>query len=162
MNAMILFLIAFILIGIAPVLLRSKGASMFMMLCVGKALVTVAGDEVALAARMVLNSNLPVDEIASVVLMLLPAVLTLLITKKTAKKRLPFHIVPSICGGLLAGYLSVELFTASDTFRSSTTYSYVRTNVLVILLLGIVTTLLLFFVERPKPVKPDEQDHLKH
>ncbi len=159
MNAMIVFLIAFVLVGVMPILTRAKGASMFMMLSVGKVLVTVAGDEVALAARMVLNSNLPVDEIASVVLMLLPAVLTLIVTKKSAKKRLPFHIVPSICGGLLAGYWSAELLGSADTFRSSTTYSYVRTNILVILLIGIVSTLLLMFIERPKPVKPEDQPH---
>ena len=96
------------------------------------------------------------------VLMLLPAVLTILITKKTAKKRLPFHIVPSICGGLLAGFWSVEQFSTSDVFRLSTTYSYVKTNILAILLLGVITTLVLFFIERPKPVKPDEAEHAKH
>lgn len=161
MNAMIVFLLCFVLIGVMPIVSRAKGASMFMMLCVGKALVEVAGDEVSSAARVVLNSSLPVDDIAAVVLMLLPALLTLLVTKKAAKKKLPFHIVPSICGGLLAGYWAVAQFSAKDEFKSSTTFIYVKTNILAILLLGVVSTLILMFVERPKPVKPEENSHGK-
>jgi hypothetical protein len=152
---MIPFLIGFVLVGVMPILWRSKGASLFMMLCVGRALVEVAGEEISLAARMVLNSNLPVDDIAQMIVMLAPPFMTLLVTKKAGKKKLPFHIIPSLCGGLLAGLWSVQYF-APDTFRSTPTYQYADTNSVVILLVGILMTLVLFVAEKPKPVKVDD------
>lgn len=156
MNAMAVFLFSFVLIGVLPIILRSKGASVFMMLCVGKALMEVSSDEVGLAAKMVLSSNLPIDDIAKIFVMLMPAVLALIVTKKAAKKKLPYHIIPSITGGLLAGFWSVGLLSRTDGFESSSTFSYVNANITVILLIGIFSTLFLMLIERPKPVKPDE------
>jgi hypothetical protein len=161
MNAMAVFLFSFVLIGVLPIVFRAKGASVFMMLCVGKALMEVSSDEVGLAAKLVLNSNLPVDDIAKVFVMLIPAVAALFATKKAAKKKFPYHVVPSIVGGLLAGFWSVNLLSRTDGFEQSTTYSYVNANITVILLVGIASTLFLMLVERPKPVKPDEEGHHK-
>lgn len=161
MNAMAVFLVSFVLVGLLPLIFRSKGASVFMMLCVGKALMEISSNEVALAARTVLNSNLPVDDIAKVFIMLLPAVLTVFITKKSAKKRFPFHIFPSFVGGLLAGFWAVTVLGSGGDFEHSTTFNYVQANITVILAVGIISTLFLFFVERPKPVKPEEGAHGK-
>jgi hypothetical protein len=158
---MALFLFVFVVIGIFPILLRAKGASVFMMLCVGKALMEIASDDVILLARYVLNSSLPIEEIAKVFLMLLPAILALIITKKAAKKKFAYHIIPSIAAGLLGGYWAVDQVSISDAFRSSTTYSYVNANVAIILTVGIVSTLFLFMLERPKPVKPEDEAHKK-
>lgn len=156
MNDMAVFLFSFILIGVVPILMRSKGANVFMMLCVGRALMEVSADEVSFVAKMILNSNLPVDAIAKVFVMLAPAVAALIITKKAAKKKFPYHIIPAIVGGLLAGFWAVGLLGESDGFVNSTTYSYVNANITIILLIGILSTLFLMLVERPKPVKPDE------
>lgn len=117
MNAMAVFLFAFILIGIFPILLRAKGANVFMMLCVGMALMELAADEVGVA-RMILNSALPIDDIAQIFLMLLPATLTLFLTRKAAKKKFPYHIIPSICAGLLAGFWSVSLMSNLGDFKN--------------------------------------------
>jgi hypothetical protein len=158
---MALFLFVFVVIGIFPILLRAKGASVFMMLCVGKALMEIASDDVILLARYVLNSSLPIEEIAKVFLMVLPAILALIITKKAAKKKFAYHIIPSIAAGLLGGYWAVDQVSISDAFRSSTTYSYVNANVAIILTVGIVSTLFLFMLERPKPVKPEDEAQKK-
>ena len=158
---MAVFLFSFILVGVLPIILRAKGASVFMMLCVGKALMEVSSDEVGLAAKIVLNSNLPVDDIAKVFVMLVPAVAALIVTKKAAKKKLPYHIIPSIVGGLLAGFWSVSVLSTTDGFENSPTYNYVNTNITIILLIGIASTLFLMLVERPKPVKPEDGDHHK-
>lgn len=158
MNAMAIFLFAFIVIGVFPVITRAKGASVFMMLCVGKALMEISADEVGLAARLVLNSNLPVDDIAKVFVMLVPAVAAIVATKKAAKKKFAYHIVPSIVAGLLAGFWSVGILGRNDGFESSTTYTYVDTNITIILLVGILSTLFLMFLERPKPIKPEDGD----
>jgi hypothetical protein len=158
---MALFLFVFVVIGLFPILLRAKGASVFMMLCVGKALMEIASDDVILLARYVLNSSLPIEEIAKVFLMVLPAILALIITKKAAKKKFAYHIIPSIAAGLLGGYWAVDQVSISDAFRSSTTYSYVNANVAIILTVGIVSTLFLFMLERPKPVKPEDEAHKK-
>lgn len=158
---MAVFLFSLILLGVLPILLRAKGAHIFMMLCVGKALMEVSSDEVGLAARMVLNSNLPIDDIARVFVMLLPATSALFITKKAAKKKFVYHIIPAVAAGLLAGFWSVSQLSNTDGFESSPTYGYVRTNVTIILLIGIVTTLFLFIVERPKPIKPEDEKHKK-
>lgn len=162
MNAMAVFLGAFIIIGIFPIIMRAKGATVFMMLCVGRALMEVSSDEVSVAARMVLNSRLPIDDIVKVFVMLLPAVLALFVTKKTSKKRFAYHIVPSIVAGLLAGFWSVTLLSTSDSFESSTTYAYLQANITIILAVGIVSSFLLFMIERPKPVKPEEESDHKH
>jgi uncharacterized membrane protein len=156
MNAMAVFLFSFVLIGALPLFVRAKGASVFMMLCVGKALVATSATEISFAARQVLNSSLPVDEIARVFLMFLPAVLTLIVTKKAGKKKLVYHVVPAIVGGLLAGFWAVAELGHTDGFELSTTYGYVQANISLILAVGVLASLLLFFVERPKPVKPDE------
>ena len=155
---MAVFLFAFILVGIFPILFRAKGANVFMMLCVGRALMDLAADEVGVAARMILNSALPIDDIAQIFLMLLPATLALMLTRKAAKKKFPYHIIPSICAGLLAGFWSVSLMSNLGDFKTSTTYNYVQANTLIILGIGIVSTLLLFIAERPKPVKPEDQE----
>lgn len=156
MNAMAIFLSAFVLIGVLPILMKAKGANVFLMLCVGRALMEVSSDEVGVAARMVLNSSLPVDDIAKIFIMLLPAVAALIVTRGAAKKKFPYHIVPSIIGGLLAGFWSVGLLGRTDGFENSTTYSYVNANITIILLIGVLSVLFLMLVERPKPVKPDE------
>ena len=156
MNAMAVFLFSFVLIGILPIAFKSKGASVFMMLCVGKALMATSSGEISLVARTVLNSSLPVDEIARVFIMFLPAVLALFITKKAGKKKFVWHVVPSIIGGLLAGYWAVGELGRADGFELSTTYGYVQANVSLILVIGVLSTLFLFVLERPKPVKPDE------
>jgi len=161
MNAMAVFLLSFILVGVLPLVLRSKGASVFMMLCVGKALMEISSNEVVRVARTVLNSSLPIDDIAKVFIMLLPAVLTVFITKKSAKKKFPFHVFPSFAGGLLAGFWSVSVLASGGDFEYSTTFNYVQANIIVILTVGIVSTLFLFLMERPKPVKPDEAGHEK-
>jgi hypothetical protein len=157
MNAMAVFLIAFILVGVLPILFRSKGAHVFMMLCVGRALMEISSEQVSTIARVVLNANLPVDDIAKVFIMLFPATLTLFITKKSAKKKFPYHIVPAISGGLLAGFWAVSVLSADDTFEASTTYTYVQANITAILCVGIISTLFLFILERPKPVKPEDK-----
>jgi hypothetical protein len=159
MNAMAVFLFSFVLVGVLPIVFRAKGATVFMMLCVGKALMATSADEISMAARMVLNSSLPVDEIARVFIMFLPAVLALFVTKKAGKKKFVWHIVPSIVGGLLAGYWAVSELGRMDGFESSTTYGYVQANVSLILAVGVLSTLFLLFLERPKPVKPDEAGH---
>ncbi len=158
MNAMAVFLIGFIIVGVLPIVFRSKGANVFLMLCAGKALTEVFSREISDVARIVLNSSLPIDDIAKIFLTLLPAFLALIITKKAAKKRFPYHIIPSIAGGLLAGFWSVGYTSARDSFLESPTYGYVQANVAIIMLIGIVTTLFLFMIERPKPVKPEESD----
>jgi len=162
MNAMAVFLLAAVLTGVLPILLRAKGASVFLMLCVGKALIEIASEDIAVVARTVLNADLPIDDIAKLFLMLTPPVLTLFITKKAAKKRFPLHIIPSVCGGLLAGFWSVSLLTNPDPFETSSTYAYVSTNVSVIMVIGIVSTLFLFWAERPKPIKDQDGKHGKH
>jgi hypothetical protein len=161
MNAMAIFLMSFVIVGVLPLILRAKGASVFMMLCVGKALMEISSNEVTNIARSILNSSLPANDIAKVFIMLLPAVLTLLITRKGAKKRFPYHIVPAIAGGLLAGFWSVTILSVTDDFEHSTTFNYVQANIMIILVVGILSTLFLFFLERPKPVKPDDGVHTK-
>jgi hypothetical protein len=157
MNAMAVFLFCFVVLGLMPIFWKSKGGSVFMMLCVGKALMEISSDEVSLAARIVLNSSLPVDDIAKVFVMILPPFLTLSITKKTAKKKFPYHVIPSVIAGLLSGFWAVNILGDKGGFTSSTTYSYVQTNTTVIVLVGVVSTLFLMIMERPKPIKPEDQ-----
>ena len=157
MNAMAVFLMAFILVGVLPIAFRSKGAQVFMMLCVGKSLMEVSAASVVKVASTFLNASLPVEDITKIVIMLIPPVLALLITKKAAKKKFPYHIIPSIVGGLLAGFWCVGALSITDDFEHSTTFNYVQANIMAILAVGILTTLFLFFMERPKPVKPEEQ-----
>lgn len=159
---MAVFLVAAVLLGVLPIVFRAKGTHVFTMLCVGKALMEVSYDEVGMAARMVLNSNLPIDDIARVTVMLVPAVLTLFVTKKAAKKKFPYHSVPAISGGLLAGFWSVSQLTDIGEFETSTTYSYVRANVTIILLVGIVSSLFVYLLERPKPAKPGDDEKNAH
>lgn len=148
-------------IGLAALVLRSKGVHVFLMLCAGFELNRLYGADLTGIVRDIANgSSLPIDQIVAGVLLFLPAALVVVLSRKQAKKKkLPVHAL----GALVAGWLGT-LWAAQvviDNLPSSPIYTTLLKWQVAALAVGIVAALLLAFLERPKPDEATGKKHAK-
>lgn len=155
MNAYVLIAIVGGVIGILPIVWRSKGAHVFLLLCAGNLLsASVSGsltNEIRSAAA---TENIPVQNIVQGVLLLLPAVLVILLSRGSVKKKkAPFHLIPSLAAGVLAylwfiRVLPFDQFSVLENAEVTQQLLRIRDTALVA---GILSCLALVFVDKPKP-----------
>lgn len=163
MNAIVYVVIISGIVGVLPILWKSKGAYVFMLLCAGNLLSASVGGPLSNEIRDAANAdNLPVLSIVRGVLLLLPPLLVILISKGSVKKkRAPYHLMPAIAAGVLAylwfiRVLPFEQFSPLDNANITHQLMRARDGALVA---GILSCLALLFAERPKP---EDEKHKKH
>ena len=155
MNAYVLIAIVGGVVGILPIVWRSKGAHVFLLLCAGNLLsASVSGtltNEIRSAAT---TESIPVQNIVQGVLLLLPAVLVVFLSRGSVKKRkAPFHLIPALAAGLLAYLWFIRVFpfdqfSVLENAEVTQQLMRIRDTALVA---GILSCLALVLVDRPKP-----------
>jgi hypothetical protein len=163
MSAPFLFVVIAGIFGVLPILWKSKGAYVFLLLCAGSILSASVSGNVANEIRDAVNTNgMPVQSIVQGIILLLPAFLAILITRKSVKsKKMAYHLFPSLAAGILAylwfiRVLPYEQFSALESAALTKDLLQVRD---IALISGILSVLALLVVERPKP---DPKKHGKH
>ena len=164
MNATVYLIIVGGIFGILPIIWKSKGAYVFMLLCAGNLLSASLGGPLTNEIRDVTKAEgVPVLSIVRGVLLLLPPLLVILISRHSVKKkRASLHFLPAIAAGILAylwfiRVLPFEQFSPLDSANLTHQLMRARDGALVA---GILSCLALLYVERPKP--EDEKKHKKH
>ncbi len=162
MNAYVLIAIIGGVIGILPIVWRSKGTYVFLLLCAGSLLsASVSGSLVSEIRSAASTENIPVQNIVQGVLLLLPAVLAILISRGSVKKKkAPFHLLPSLAAGVLAylWFIRVLPFDQFSRFENAEVTQQLMRIRDTALVAGILSSIALVFVEKPKP---DELDSKK-
>lgn len=155
MNAYVLIAIVGGVIGILPIVWRAKGAHVFLLLCAGSLLsASVSGTLTSEIRSAASTENIPVQNIVQGVLLLLPAVLAILLSRGSVKKKkAPFHLIPSLAAGVLAylwfiRVLPFDQFSVLENAEVTQQLMRVRDTALVA---GILSCLALVLVDRPKP-----------
>lgn len=153
MNAYVLIAIVGGIIGVLPIVWRSKGAYVFLLLCAGSLLsASVSGSLVSEIRSAASTENIPLQNIVQGVLLLLPAVLAILLSKGSVKKkRAPFHVLPSLAAGILAylwfiRVLPFDQFSALENAEVTQQLMRIRDTALIA---GILSCLALVFVDKP-------------
>lgn len=154
MNAYVLIAIVGGVIGILPIVWRAKGAQVFLLLCAGSILsASVSGaltNEIRSAAA---TENIPIQNIVQGVLLLFPAVLALLLSRGSVKKRnAPFHLIASLAAGVLAylwfiRILPFDQFSALERAEVTGQLMRIRDTALVA---GVLSSIALIFVDKSK------------
>ena len=159
MNAYVLLAIIGGVIGILPIVWRAKGSQVFLLLCAGSLLSASVGGSLTNEIRNAASTeNIPIQNIVSGVLLLLPAVLTLLLSRGSVKKRkAPFHVLPSLAAGVLAylwfiRVLPIEQFAALEKAEVTQQLMRIRDTALIA---GVLSSLALVFIDKPKAEDSD-------
>jgi hypothetical protein len=154
MNAYALLAIVGGVIGILPIVWRAKGSQVFLLLCAGSLLSASLGGSLTNEIRSAASTeNIPIQNIVSGVLLLLPAALALILSRGSVKKRkAPFHVLPSLAAGVLAylwfiRILPFDQFSVLENAEVTKQLLQIRDTALVA---GILSSLALVFIDRPK------------
>jgi len=161
MNAYVYISVITALFIVLSTYWKSSSSLVFLMLCAGNILsASAAGSVATKASGLVSDQSLPINTIVKAVLLLLPAMLTLLATKGSAKKKHTLiNLLISICASVL-GYLwfirtlSYEQFSAIE---SNSLTSQLLTYRDVILGFGVVLCLIYIIIDKNKKTDKHEK-----
>lgn len=165
MNAYVVLAVVGGVLGILPIVWKSKGVYVFFMLCAGNLLSSGLSGPLSNQIREVVRSDgVPLQAIVRGTLLLLPALLAVLLSRKSVKKkRAPFHFFASLAAGIL-GYLwfirvlPFEQFSLLENADITKQLMLVRDAALGV---GMVSGLALLWAERPKPEEEHKGKHKK-
>lgn len=154
MNAYVLLPLIGGIFGVLPIIWRAKGAHIFLLLCAGSLLsASVSGSITTEIKNAAETDNIPVLSIVQGALLLLPALIGLIISRGTVKKKKTvFHVLPSLASGVLAylwfiRILPFDQFNAVQAAEVTQQLSKLRDGALVA---GILSCLFLIWMDRPK------------
>lgn len=164
MSAPVLLGIFAIVFTVLPIWWKAKAASIFLLLCAGNLLSTSAAGPLTNEIRdVVTTDSFPLQPVIRGALLLLPALLALLITRKSVKKkRALYHILPAVAAGILSylWFIRVLPFEQMSSLEAAElTQQVIRVKDMA-LIAGILSVLVLLFAERPKP--EDDKHKKKH
>lgn len=155
MNAYVLIAIIGGVIGILPIVWRSKGAYVFLLLCAGSLLsASVSGSLISEIRSAASTENIPIQNIVQGALLLLPATLAILLSRGSVKKKLaPFHVLPALAAGILAylWFIRVLPFDQSSALENAEVTQQLMRIRDTALIAGILSSLALIFVDKSKP-----------
>ena len=139
---------------------------MFLLLCAGNILSSSVSGPLSNEVREVVNpGSIPLQTIVRASLLLLPALLALLLSRKSVKKKkMPLHIIAAVAAGVLAYLwfirtLPFEEFSKLESIDATVQLMRIRDMALIA---GILSTLGLILVERPKPEEDGKKHKKKH
>jgi len=145
------------------VLLRVNAAFVFLSLCLGDVLVQFTGnDAVSIFTGASINAQLPASTI-KLLLLLLPAVLTVLFMIKTVKsKQKYFNVLPALGTGVLTSLFVVPQLPPglSHAITHSNIWTQIQTYQSGLVAISTLICLLFLWTQRPKHEKEDK--HKKH
>ena len=146
-----------IAIAVSPLVLtlflRTNGALAFLSLCAGSVLVKYAGDDVTLIASALFRSNGSTDEIARLLLLGVPMIMTLLLFRRTTQTRhMLLQLLSAAFAGLAALILVQPILNADvQTQVAATSLSInVRSYEGFIFALGVIVSTFTLWVSRSK------------
>lgn len=152
--------------GILPIIWKAKGSHIFLLLCAGNLLsASLAGSLTTEVKDVVDTGSVPLQSIVKGVLLLLPPVLGLIISKGSVKKKkAPYHFLPALAAGVLAylwfiRVLPFDQFSALEDAELTKQLLRIRDGALVA---GILSSLALMWADRPKPDEAEKKGKKKH
>lgn len=163
MNAYVFIVATSVIIGLLPIIWRSKGVYILLLISAGSLLSMSAGNKLFdLVSKQTGQGDDWVKILVRAGIIVLPALLGILITKGTVKrKKLIFHLVPSLIAGILTylwllGVLPLDVF--SELEKNSINKQLLNYRD-VIMSIGLLSVLVVMFIERPKR---DDKKITKH
>lgn len=166
MSAYVLLPIIGGIFGILPIIWRSKGAHVFLMLCAGSLMsASLSGSLTTEIKNAAETENIPVLSIVQGVLLLLPALLALILSRGTVKKtKTIFHVLPALAAGILAYLWFIRILPTDQYAAISTAEVTVQLMKLrdMALVAGTLSCLILIWMDRPKPEEADSKKKGKH
>lgn len=161
MNAYIVLAIIGGVFGLLPIIWKSKGVYVFLLLCAGNLLSASLSGSISNQIRDIVRvEDLPLQTIVRATLLLLPALLGILISRRSVKKkRAPVHFIASVAAAIVAYLwfirtLPFEQFSALENADITKQLMQVRDAALGT---GILSAIILIWMERPKP----DEEHKK-
>lgn len=155
MNAYVLLPLIGGVFGVLPIVWRSRGAYVFLLLCAGNLLsASVSGSLTSEIKSAATTDNIPVQSIVQGTLLLLPALIGLVVSRGSLKKKKAiFHVLPALAAGLLAylwfiRVLPIEQFSTLEAAEVTQQLLKARDTALIA---GILSCLTLIWLDRPKP-----------
>jgi len=149
------------------IILRINAAIVFLSLCLGSVLVQFVGKDTSSFLNLFSTSKLVMHFGASLLLLLLPVVFTMIIMIGTVRGKFGIfmNILPAIAVGVVGMLLAEPYFTAGLKGAVSNTTAWTELQKVQTLVVGVSTIVSLFFlwVQRPKHSHKDEGGkHGKH
>jgi hypothetical protein len=149
------------------IVLRINAAIVFLSLCLGSVLVQFVGKDTSSFLNLFSTSTLVMHFGASLLLLLLPVVFTMIIMIGTVrgKFRIFMNVLPAIAVGVVGLLLAESYFTSGLQGAVSTTTAWTELQKVQTLVVGVSTivSLLFLWVQRPKKSGKDEGGkHGKH
>lgn len=154
-----------LIVGVAVLLLiwlRINAALVFLSLCLGDVLVQFVANDANLMLSGVTSRATPSN--VKILLLLLPAVLTMFFMVKTVKKsRMVLNALPALGAGFLAALLIVPLLPAGTANPIIHSAIWKQGQKLQDLIVGVSALVSLFFLwlQRPKAGDKHEKKHVK-
>ena len=148
------------------VLLRVNAAIVFLSLCLGSVLVQFAGSDAHSLAKLFTGSKAMNGYGVSLVLLLLPAVVTTIVMVGTVrgKVRLLLNMLPALSAGLLAVVLAEPLVSPGlrGSLAKSSIWHYTQRADVLIIGFGAIFSLLFLWMQRPKHAGGESGKHHHH
>ncbi|MCA9347881.1 hypothetical protein KC867_00565 [Candidatus Saccharibacteria bacterium] len=148
-------LIAFVvLFSLLLVVLRANSAIAFMALCLGSLLVSGVGDSAGLLASSLTSGASLASSISKLVVLLLPLVLVVFLTRGQIKKsQLFINLLPAVASALLGVVLAESLMPGSwsEGFRATEFWTYISDYYEFILGVGAFVSILLISITNRRP-----------
>jgi len=152
MINLIVTALAIAILPLAVVLIKSPGALLFLMLMAGEVIEKQFGETTRnVVGSLTPASKLPVNEITSVAVFLLPAFLAMfLLRKTTSSKSFVFQILAAVAAGVVLVHEVDRLGSRSMQrfLEKSTIWQPIHTYYWVALLAGLILTFIAFWLNR--------------
>lgn len=149
------------------IILRINAAIVFLSLCLGSVLVQFVGKDTSSFLNLFSTSKLVMHFGASLLLLLLPVVFTMIIMIGTVRGKFGFfmNILPAIAVGVVGLLIAEQYFTAGLQGAVSSTTAWNDLQKVQTLVVGVsaIVSLLFLWLQRPKKSHKDEGGkHGKH
>jgi hypothetical protein len=138
------------------VLLRANAAVVFLSLCAGSLLVRFIGDDANLVGSAVANNSHIVSQYSEIVLLFLPVLLAIFITRKSVPaSKLLFNVIAAVAFALLAVVLTVPLLPAGaqHVVVSTQGWKLLEHNKSLVVGAGVLASLIVLWIVQPRPGK---------
>ena len=146
------------------IILRINAAIVFLSLCLGSVLVEFVGKDTSSFLNLFSTNKLVMHFGASLVLLLLPVIFTMIIMIATVrgKFRVVMNILPAVAVGVVGLLLAEPYFTPGLQWTISNTMAWVELQKVQTLVVGVSSILSLLFLWLQRPKKSSKEEGGKH
>jgi hypothetical protein len=155
MEAIVLISVVGLVLGVAPIILRSNAVYMFFGLCAGSVLAGIVGKDATNIANSIITTDFAMFSVMQIFILVIVPILLLFLYRRSIKADFIWQIIPALAAVILC-FMSVVTMLPYDlqqTITDSNIYINIKPYYGVTVTAGVLFSMFYFWIKKPKHLK---------